>query len=198
MPPTEAHGQAYPATPGQPGATRQEWGQPGAPGEQWNQPGAPGGAQGTWGSRNGEAQPGAQQPSAPPEEPVDTQLYLIGIDIDTKLATLCKIPSTNVFFEYDSAHVQSDSRDRLQHIATCVTTGPGRGKDILLIGHTDPRGSDAYNKHLGMSRAEAVAQKLREMGVKSTRIELESMGEERAAREPKAWPLERRVTIQLR
>lgn len=171
---------------GQPGAAgtaqgSQQWGQPGAPGGQWSQ-GQQGGQQGQQGAV-GERQ-------TPP-------ITVIGIEVDTKLAQMCNLPGTNVFFEFDSTRLDQGSKDRLQQIATCVTSGRAKGKNLMVVGYTDPQGADDYNKQLGMSRAEAVERYLRTLGVKSSRVELMSKGEASAAREPMAWPIERRVTIQL-
>ena len=42
----------------------------------------------------------------------------------------------------------------LQQIATCVTTGPLRGKTLKLVGRADPRGEVEYNMGLGEHRAD--------------------------------------------
>ena len=49
---------------------------------------------------------------------------------------------------------------------------------ILIIGHTDSKGTDAYNMALGMRRAVAVRDKLLEFGLDPARIVgVESRGE---------------------
>jgi outer membrane protein OmpA-like peptidoglycan-associated protein len=110
---------------------------------------------------------------------------------------MCNLPGTNVFFEFDSTKLQADAKDRLQQIATCVTAGRAKGKNLTVVGFTDPQGPSDYNKQLGISRAETVERYLRALGVQSSRVELVSKGETGAAREPMAWPIERRVTIHL-
>lgn len=168
-------------------------------------PPAQAGQQGQQGEASQHGQPGHGQGEAAQAQPADDQaaqkmdpeLTVIGIDVDTKLAQLCKIPGTNVFFKLDSARLAPESRERLQQIATCVTSGAAKGKDLTVVGHSDPRGPDDYNKHLGMSRAESVARYLESMGVKKARVELESRGEEGSPREPMTWSLQRRVTVRL-
>ena len=55
-----------------------------------------------------------------------------------------------------------------------------------------------YNKQLGKSRAESVADDLKQKGVKKARTQAESKGEAAAAENnPWHWPLDRRVTIRL-
>ena len=50
--------------------------------------------------------------------------------------------------------------------------------NFRIIGHTDSKGTDAYNMALGMRRAKAVRDKLLEFGLNPARIVgVESMGE---------------------
>ncbi len=92
-------------------------------------------------------------------------LTVIAVDIDTKLAVMCGLPESKVFFKFDSAKLVPEAKERLQQIAACATTGPAKGKDLVVIGRTDPVGTDAYNKQLGMSRADSVAKSLPDQGV---------------------------------
>ena len=90
------------------------------------------------------------------------------------------------------------TRDILAKVASCVNDGPLKGKELELVGHADPRGSDKYNEELGMSRAEAVAAYLRDQGVAASQIEIQSQGEDAASDNPFEWPLERRVDIRVK
>ena len=68
----------------------------------------------------------------------------------------------------------------------------------MIVGSTDPVGSDQYNKELGMSRADAVRDYTSGQGVAAPRVETVSKGE--AAADPSApggWPDDRRVTVRL-
>lgn len=140
----------------------------------------------------------AQDADAGAADPDLAVLTVIAVDIDTKLAAMCEIPQSRVFFKFDSTKLVPEAKERLQEIATCATTGPAKGKELLIVGRADPVGSDAYNKQLGVSRAETVAKYLQEQGVKQARTETESKGEPEAAVPPSQWPLERRVTIRLK
>lgn len=130
----------------------------------------------------------------------DPDLLLItvtAVDIDTRLAELCGLPGSSVFFKFDSAQLQPAARERLQQIAACVTTGAARGKDLLIVGRTDPSGPDQYNQQLSMSRAESVARHLSTLGVQRSRVQIAPKGEEGAIQDPFGWPINRRVTIRL-
>jgi len=124
-------------------------------------------------------------------------ITIVAVDIDTKLAEMCKLAGSSVFFKFDSAGLSPEAKERLDQLAACAKTGPARGKELLVVGRADPTGSDEYNKKLGMSRADAVAKYLRDQGVPKARVETESKGEAAAPREPYAWPIERRVTVRL-
>lgn len=139
----------------------------------------------------------AQAGDAGAADPDLAILTVIAVDIDTKLAALCGIPESRVFFKFDSAKLVPEAKERLQEIATCATKGPAKGKDLRIVGRADPVGPDAYNKQLGVSRAESVAKYLQKQGVKQARTETASKGESQAAAVPSQWPLERRVTIRL-
>jgi len=52
---------------------------------------------------------------------------------------------------------------------------------IQVIGHTDSKGTRAYNEDLAQKRAEIVAQKIKESGVKYLHIQVESYGENNLA-----------------
>lgn len=130
----------------------------------------------------------------------DPDLLLItitSVDIDTRLAVLCRLPGSSVFFKFDSAQLQPAARERLQQIASCVTTGAAKGKDLLIVGRTDPSGPDQYNQQLSMSRAEAVARHLNTLGVQRSRVQIVPKGEEDVIQDPFGWPINRRVTIRL-
>lgn len=147
--------------------------------------------------------PGTTPPPAAPDAGAAQQdmdlaiITITGVDIDTKLAALCGIPETSVFFKYDSANLSANAKERLDQVAICATTGAAKGKELLVVGRTDPVGTDEYNKQLGMSRAASVSEYLRSKGVQGQRIENESKGEGGAMDARWSWPWSRRVTVRL-
>jgi len=120
-----------------------------------------------------------------------------GIEIDPTLATLCALEANRVFFKFDSANLRTEAGDTLDMLASCLTTGAATGKDLRIIGRTDPRGSETYNQELGMSRAESVASYLKDKGVSTARVDVISKGETDATPDRAGWPYDRRVTIRL-
>jgi outer membrane protein OmpA-like peptidoglycan-associated protein len=142
------------------------------------------------------AEPGA--PGAPGAEDRDLAILTVTVvDVDTKLAAMCGLPESKVYFKYDSANLSAEAKERLDQIATCAKTGAAKGRELRLVGRTDPLGPDAYNQQLGKSRAAAVSEYLRDQGVRAPRVEIESKGEQGASANPLRWPDARRVTIRL-
>ena len=70
--------------------------------------------------------------------------------------------------------------------------------NVLLEGHTDPRGSREYNIGLGERRAKAVAQVLTDKGVDPSQIRVVSYGAEKlatAGHSDSDYQLDRRVVL---
>jgi peptidoglycan-associated lipoprotein len=118
--------------------------------------------------------------------------------IDASILSACGISSPRTYFEFDSAQVQGTDQGTLDQVATCMTTGALKGRNIEVVGHTDPRGSAQYNEQLGQSRAQSVAGYLGSKGVSSPKISTQSRGEaEATGTEPEGWSYDRRVDIRL-
>jgi outer membrane protein OmpA-like peptidoglycan-associated protein len=165
--------------------------------------------------RGGEVEPGELQPdpqaAAEPvrgEPPIAAeaewslddeppQWRITHVYIDVGLAEICGIAEAETHFDYDSAELDRQAEARVEALGECFTSGPLRDRELVLVGHTDPRGSDAYNRELGMSRAESVAQALQREGVSPARIDLASRGAAKAGDDPEAWDDDRRVDVRL-
>lgn len=80
-----------------------------------------------------------------------------------------------VHFAYDKSDLTADSRAALDAKVKVFQANPAMR--ILIVGHTDDRGTGAYNLALGSRRAEAVRDYLVAQGVASNRIDLETRGE---------------------
>lgn len=64
-----------------------------------------------------------------------------------------------VYFDFDSAELRQFEKDKLKRIAT---ENPSK---ITITGYTDDVGSKQYNFRLGLRRAQAVSNYLKELGV---------------------------------
>ena len=100
-----------------------------------------------------------------------------------------------IHFDFDSAVIQERSFKLLKTIATTIELNPDV-KKIEIGGHTDARGSDAYNEKLSQARATAVREHLMGLGIASERLSAEGYGEQRPkirAHNERAWRANRRV-----
>ena len=62
--------------------------------------------------------------------------------------------SADVLFDFDQAVLKPEAAPELEKAAEVIRS---KGKGLILIaGHTDSKGSDAYNQKLSLARAEAV------------------------------------------
>jgi len=81
----------------------------------------------------------------------------------------------NVNFEFNKATLTADSQTVLNDVATGLKSDPNM--TVELAGHTDSKGSDAYNKKLSQSRANSVKAYLVSQGVPSSRLVAKGYGE---------------------
>ena len=101
-----------------------------------------------------------------------------------------------VFFDYDSAELDADAQELLQHQAAWF-----KQHNILSVtieGHCDERGTVEYNLALGERRAGAVKSYLGDAGLDESRIEIISYGEEKPAdmgHDEQAWSKNRRAEL---
>ena len=109
----------------------------------------------------------------------------------TASADIKTVESTDLLFDTDSATLKADADSQLKSLAdwaACNTKGA-----LILEGHADSRGTQAYNMELSAKRAAAVRQKLVEMGVRSDRIVISVYGKNGPRGEN--FQADRRVTV---
>ncbi len=106
----------------------------------------------------------------------------------------------DAFFDYDSFAVRDDARGVLTSDASALKRFFGddnyAGTSIVVEGHCDERGSDAYNVALGDKRAQAAVELLKGLGVTESRMKTVSFGKERpqcAEGTEACWQKNRRV-----
>ena len=83
--------------------------------------------------------------------------------------------SDKVLFDFDSATLTPEANDLLAQISNRLTDGAVIS--VLVKGHTDSVGSDAYNEKLSKRRADSVAAFLVSQGVAADKIKTEGLGE---------------------
>ena len=80
-----------------------------------------------------------------------------------------------LYFEFNSTTYTRESQLLLEEVVKTIKANPS--EDIVLIGHTDEVGTDAYNYTLGLNRAQKLANFLvNRHGVNSSLIEVRSEG----------------------
>lgn len=115
----------------------------------------------------------------------------VGAYMDAQEEKIARIPGTTVervdeetllvrfesdiLFDVDSTVVRPDGRQTLEEVARVLNEYDKTA--VVVQGHTDSTGSDAYNQDLSERRAASVASQLRQRGVQSDRIATLGMGE---------------------
>ncbi len=89
-----------------------------------------------------------------------------------------------IYFGFDQYAIGPDERIKLQDVASFLSDNPEAR--ILIEGYCDWKGTPAYNKSLGDRRASSVRDYLVDLGIPPARIEILSMGDEKAT--PNADP----------
>ncbi|MGB7786158.1 MAG: OmpA family protein [Salinimicrobium sp.] len=85
---------------------------------------------------------------------------------------------SGVYFATDKYAIEGQSREALQSLANIFKEYPKT--NILVEGHTDSTGSEAYNLTLSKNRAQAVTNFLTMQGIDPGRIETKWYGESQA------------------
>ena len=83
----------------------------------------------------------------------------------------------DIFFEFDSWKITDQGKDMLEKNANLLQEESN--KNLLIEGHCDQRGTQAYNIVLGKKRATAIRDYLVHLGVEPTRLTVITYGKER-------------------
>jgi len=81
-----------------------------------------------------------------------------------------------IYFDFDRSAIKPSERTKLEEASKKIG-GELKGKQILLEGHCDWRGTAEYNMGLGDRRANAVKEYLAKLGVEAVRLEPLSKGD---------------------
>lgn len=87
--------------------------------------------------------------------------------------------AVQIQFAYDSAELHADSKTTLSKIAEVLDDPELSDKSLVLAGHTDSKGEEAYNEELGYKRAVAVRDYMAQLNVGKHRMQVVSYGETR-------------------
>lgn len=118
--------------------------------------------------------------------------------IDERIRSACGIVPT-AHFDFDSDEIEGEAATVLDSLATCFTSGPLAGRQLRIIGHTDPRGERYHNLVLGQKRATGVAFYLRDRGFDLLNVQTMTMGSKEAVGTDKeSWALDRKVEVFLK
>lgn len=102
----------------------------------------------------------------------------LNLDEPAKVAVTDTLPQVyfpNVNFDFNVRKLNALGKGRVRQIAEVLRGSPG--VHVVLQGHADFIGSDAYNEKLGMDRAEAVRAELIAQGIAAERLSTVSFGE---------------------
>ncbi len=117
------------------------------------------------------------------------------------LAASASLPKV-VYFGFDKFNLNDKAESVVSQNTALLLKDPNM--HVMIAGHTDPRGSESYNFHLGQRRADAVLHYFLNHGVASSQVCTISYGELRPAATPaqfggnklKAYALDRRAIIE--
>jgi iron complex outermembrane receptor protein len=101
-----------------------------------------------------------------------------------------------VFFDFNKSDLTPDAVRIVDQAAQNAT--PAKATELVVTGHTDTVGSDAYNMRLSRRRAESVAAELEKQGIPSSEIEIVAKGKRDLlvpTKDGVREPQNRRVTI---
>lgn len=94
--------------------------------------------------------------------------------------------SEESLFNFDSAELRDEGRQKLQALAGEVSAMPYA--QIRVIGHASPSGTDEYNMRLSQRRAMAVRDELVRAGLDAGRLQVEARGEREPVTQPGQCP----------
>ncbi len=127
-------------------------------------------------------------PGTPPNTKVDQRGCIAEINVP------------DVLFDFNKATLKPGFSELLTGLYQ-EYQGQVKPQVIIVTGHTDSIGSDAYNQRLSLARAQAVKQAMINMGIGSAIIQTVGMGESQPIADnetEEGRQRNRRVTIQVR
>jgi peptidoglycan-associated lipoprotein len=130
----------------------------------------------------------AAEPTAQPTPVADGQA-----ELDRAMEQLRDV---SVFFEFDSATLTQDAREKLSTIGGILAKH--RDLKVRIEGNCDERGSEQYNLALGQRRAESAKRYLVSLGARESQLNAISFGAEKPrahGHDEEAWRQNRRSDL---
>jgi outer membrane protein OmpA-like peptidoglycan-associated protein len=112
------------------------------------------------------------QPPPPPPVPAPSPPQGKVVVTEEQIVTL-----EPIYFDFDKATIKPVSYPVLDQIVRVMTDRPAI--EVRVEGHSDSKGTDAYNRRLSQQRAEAVVKYLVAKGVAPTRLDAVGLGKSR-------------------
>lgn len=121
-----------------------------------------------------------EDPRTPMEKQMDAQTQELSDNLTNAIVE--RIPDgiritffQAVLFAFDSAELSDAASTNLIFFSESMKKYPGT--EVLVIGHTDSVGDEAYNQQLSLRRAESVAVFIMAQNVASERVDKDGKGE---------------------
>jgi outer membrane protein OmpA-like peptidoglycan-associated protein len=83
--------------------------------------------------------------------------------------------ASGILYPFNSTEILPAGKTNLQELASSLQKYPN--SDVLIVGHTDSVGTDAYNLDLSQRRAQAASAYLQSLGVPAARLRTDGKGE---------------------
>ena len=127
----------------------------------------------------------------------DAQLRKEAMERD-KMMSRSRFLNENIHFDFDSAVLGYQAQERLKQKAAWLRDN--MDANVVIEGHCDERGTNAYNLALGERRAESARSFLMNLGISASRLTTISYGEEKPldmGHNEEAWAKNRRAAFVL-
>ena len=82
---------------------------------------------------------------------------------------------SGILFDVNKADLKPAAKENIKNLAEVLKKY--EDTDVVIVGHTDSTGADAYNEELSKKRADAVASYARQQGIDPKRIKIVGEGE---------------------
>ena len=125
------------------------------------------------------------------------QLKVEAMERDMMMATN-RFLNENVYFDFDNSTLDYQAQELLKQKAMWLRDNPEG--NVVIEGHCDERGTNAYNLSLGERRAESAKAFLVNLGISGGRLTTISYGEEKPVdmgQNEEAWAKNRRAAFVL-